>query len=378
MSLTLIEQRNTQEEGFSLIEMFDLAHAHSAAHPLEDATIPADDLLTIFTEDELEEQEARDALDAAEASLDVDEADRREVDEGSDLADALSLYLHEMGRVPRLTAKEEIGLALLVQQGQQEQQRALQANTHANEQVLQQAQAAQRRLIEANLRLVVSIAKKYQTSGLALLDLIQEGNQGLMTAVEKFDPSKGYKFSTYATWWIRQGVGRAIANQARTIRLPVHQVETINRLSKVRARLYQDLGREPLVEEMAQQLGRSVDQIRELLTASQLPLSLHTPLGEEHDTELGDVLEDQSLPEPLEITAHHHLREHVAQALQDLSEREREVLQWRYGLLDGTSHSLSEVGQLLHVTRERVRQIELKALHKLRVKSSDQLKDFLN
>ncbi len=246
----------------------------------------------------------------------------------------------------------------------------------ANEHILQPAHEAHRRLVEANLGLVVSIAKKYQSSGLALLDLIQEGNQGLMLAVEKFDPSLGYKLSTSATWWIRQAIVRAIANQARTIRLPVHQVEMIHRLARVRAHLYQELGREPLVEELAQHLGSSGDKIRELLTASQQPLSLHTPLGED-DHELGDVLEDQLLPSPLEITSQHLLQEAVAQAFQQLSRQEREVLQWRYGLLDGTSHTLREIGEHLHVSRERVRQIELKALQKLRLKSSDQLKDFL-
>lgn len=377
MSLIMMEQLETQEEELSLTDMFELAHAH-AAQPLADTNRAADELWNIFTENDLEDKEELDALDATEAHLDVDEPDRREPEEGSELGNALSLYLHEMGRVPRLTAQEEIGLALLVQQGKLEQQRALHANTLANDSVMEQAQEAQRRLIEANLRLVVSIAKKYQTRGLALLDLIQEGNQGLMLAVEKFDPTKGYKFGTYATWWIRQYVVRAIANQARTIRLPVHQVETISRLSRVRARLYQELGREPLLEEMAQQMGTSREKIRELLIASQHPLSLHTPVGEENDNELGDILEDQRLPSPTEITAHHQLQESVADALHELSEREREILQWRYGLLDGTSHTLREVGELLHVSHQRVRQIEMKALEKLRLKSSDQLKDFLN
>ena len=378
MSLTLLEQLETQEEELSLTDRTDLAHAHAAALALDDASIPVDDLLTIFTENDLDDDDELADLDATEAHLDIDEADLAAAEEGSDLADALNLYLREIGRVPRLSAKEEIRLGLLVQQGQREQQRALQANTLANATVMEQAQAARRRLIEANLRLVVSIAKKYQTSGMALLDLIQEGNQGLMLAVEKFDPTKGYKFSTYATWWIRQYVVRAIANQARTIRLPVHQVETIGRLSRVRARLYQELGREPLVEEMAQQMGTSVEKIRELLEASQRPLSLHTLLGDENDNELGDVLEDQHLPSPTEITAQHQLQESVAEALHGLSEREREVLQWRYGLLDGTSHTLREVGERLHVSHQRARQIEVKALQKLRLKSSARLKDFLN
>jgi RNA polymerase primary sigma factor len=283
-----------------------------------------------------------------------------------------------MGRVPRLTAKEEIRLALMVQQGKREQQRAIQYDALPNDEVMEQAKDAQRRLIEANLRLVVSIAKKYQNRGLALLDLIQEGNKGLMITVEKFDPTKGYKFSTYATWWIRQFVSRAIANQARTIRLPVHAFEAINSVSRVSARLHQELGREPTVGEIAQQMGGSVEKIRELLKASQQPISLETPVGEDNDNELGDLVEDQMLESPMEITAQHQLQERVADALQDLSERERYVLQLRYGLLDGIGHSLKEVGEILHVSRERVRQIEVQALQKLRVKSSDQLKDFLN
>jgi RNA polymerase primary sigma factor len=377
MSLTTIEQLKIQEET-SLTDMLDRAHSHSAAQTLNDASISADNLWNNFTENELEDQEEIDALDSTEDDLDVDDADLTETDDSDELGNALSLYLREMGRVPRLTAKEEIRLALMVQQGRRERQCAIQYDTLPNDKVMEQAKDAQRRLIEANLRLVVSIAKKYQSRGLALLDLIQEGNKGLMIAVEKFDPTMGYKFSTYATWWIRQFVSRAIANQARTIRLPVHAFETVNRVSRVGARLHQELGREPTVGEIAQQMGSSVEKIRELLKTSQQPISLETPVGEDNDSELGDLVEDPMLQSPMEITAQHQLQEHVADALQDLSERERYVLQLRYGLLDGTGHSLKEVGEILHVSRERVRQIEVQALQKLRVKSSDQLKDFLN
>ncbi len=294
MSLTMIEQLKTQEEA-SLTDMLDRAHSHSAAQTLDDANISADNLLTNFTENELEDQEEIDALDSTEADLYVDDADLTESDDSGELGNTLSLYLREMGRVPRLTAKEEIRLALMVQQGKREQQRAIQYDALPNDEVMEQAKDAQRRLIEANLRLVVSIAKKYQNRGLALLDLIQEGNKGLMITVEKFDPTKGYKFSTYATWWIRQFVSRAIANQARTIRLPVHAFEAINSVSRVSARLHQELGREPTVGEIAQQMGSSVEKIRELLKASQQPISLETPVGEDNDNELGDLVEDQML-----------------------------------------------------------------------------------
>ena len=379
MSLTMIEQlEEIQEEGLSLTDMLEFDSSRSAAHLLDGANSPADELLNSFTAHGFEKKEERDALDSTEASLSVADVDRTATDKGSELAPALSLYLHEIGCIPRLTAKEEMRLALLAQQGRLEQHRATQDNTLPNDAVMERAKAAQRRLMEANLRLVVSIAKKYQNRGLTLLDLIQEGNIGLMIAVEKFDPTKGYKFSTYATWWIRQFVSRAIANKARSIRIPVYLFEMINRISRVSARLYQDLGREPFVDEIAQQMGTSVEKIREALKASQQPISLETPLDEENDNELGDVLEDQTLQSPTEITAQHQLQEYIADALQDVSEREREILQLRYGLLDGTSHSLTEVGKLLHLSRERVRQIEMRALQKLRVKRSDQLQDFLN
>ncbi len=378
MSLIMIEQLNTQEEALLTDTMLGLSHSHSNAQTLDDNNLPADDLLNSFTENELDDQEGIDALESTGVNLFVDDADLTENDDGSELGNTLSLYLRDMGRVPRLTAREEIRLALLIQQGQLEQQRALQDDTLPNDTVMERAKEAQRRLIEANLRLVVSIAKKYQNGGLALLDLIQEGNKGLMIAVDKFDPTKGYKFSTYATWWIRQYVSRALANQARTIRIPVHMYEKINRVARVSARLHQELGRKPTVEEIAQQIGSSEEQIREILKASQQPISLETPVGEENEDELGDLLEDQLLQSPMEITAHYQLQEYIAHALEDLSERERDILQLRYGLLDGTSHSLTEIGELLHVSRERVRQIEMKALQKLRVKSSDQLKDFLN
>jgi RNA polymerase primary sigma factor len=376
MSITMMEQPETQAEESSFTSMLDLAQTHSTAQTLDDANIPADDLLNIFTEHDFEDNEEIDALNSTEANL--DDADLIETDESSELGNALSLYLREMGRVPRLTGEEEIRLELMIQRGKLEQQRAIQYDILPNDKVMEHAKDAQRHLIEANLRLVVSIAKKYQNRGLALLDLIQEGNKGLMIAVDKFDPTKGYKFSTYATWWIRQSVLRAIANQARTVRLPVHMFEKNNRVSRVSARLYQELGREPLVEEIAQQMGTSVEQVREILKARQQPISLETTVGEDDDNELGDFIEDQVLQSPMEITALHQLQEYVADALQDLSERERGILQLRYGLLDGTSHSLTEVGERLHVSRERVRQIETKALQKLRVKRSDQLKDFLN
>jgi RNA polymerase primary sigma factor len=374
MSLIIKEQ---QEQELALINMLDRAQSLSYTQALNASSRPADDLLHSFTENDPENTEEAEALDTTEAEPPVDDTELPEVDEGGEVGDELSLYLREMGRIPLLTAKEEVRLALMAQQGRLELQRALQDNTLPDNQVMEQAKKAQRCLIEANLRLVVSIAKRYQNRNLALLDLIQEGNQGLMVAVDKFDPTKGYKFSTYATWWIRQFVSRAVANHARTIRLPVHLFETINRVSRVRAHLCQELGREPDTAEIAQRMGMSVEKIRDSLKVDQQPISLETPVGEDDDNELSDFLEDQMQQSPMEITAQHQLQAYVTNALQDLSERERYILQLRYGLLDGTSRTLAEIGRILHLSRERVRQIENKALQKLRVERNDQLKDFL-
>jgi len=379
MSHIMVEQLEIGKEISIDDTMSGLEDAHHDSSTPDDAHKATDDLNS-FLAYELDDQEESDTMQPARAGLLVDDVDLDDADltDDSELGNTLSLYLRDMGRIPRLTPKEEIELALQLQQGQYEQQHALQTNTLPNARIMEQAKEAQRRLIEANLRLVVSVAKKYQNGGLALLDLIQEGNKGLMIAVDKFDPMKGYKFSTYATWWIRQYVSRALANQARTIRVPVHMYEKINRVTRASTRLHQELGRKPSVEELAQHIGSSEEQLQEILLASQQTISLETPVGEDNEDELGDFLEDQFLPSPLELTAFSQLQEYVALALQGLSERERDVLQLRYGLLDGTSHTLAEIGELLHVSRERVRQIEIKALQKLRVQGSDQLRDFLN
>jgi len=297
----------------------------------------------------------------------------------SSLDDPVRMYLREIGRVPLLKAEEEVHLAQIMERGKQERLRGERLKVVPNRKYLDAADEAQRRLTEANLRLVVSVAKKYIGRGMNLLDLIQEGNIGLIRAVEKFDYTKGYKFSTYATWWIRQAITRAIADQARTIRIPVHMVETINRLIRISRRLLQDLGREPTSEEIAAQMEITPEKVREIIKVSQEPVSLETPIGEEEDSKLGDFLEDCTALAPAEAASHQLLKEQVEDVLDSLTERERKVLQLRFGLDDGRSRTLEEVGKEFHVTRERIRQIEAKALRKLRHPSrSRKLKDYLD
>jgi len=308
--------------------------------------------------------ELPDAFGIAISDLDVE----------ASLDDPVRMYLREIGRVPLLTAEEEVRLAQRMERGKAERLKAT-----PSRRIMEDGEEAQRRLTEANLRLVVSVAKKYIGRGMSLLDLIQEGNIGLIRAVEKFDYTKGYKFSTYATWWIRQAITRAIADQARTIRIPVHMVETINRLIRISRRLLQDLGREPTSEEIAAQMDISPEKVREIIKVSQEPVSLETPIGEEEDSHLGDFLEDHTALAPAEAASHQLLKEQVEDVLDSLTERERKVLQLRFGLDDGRSRTLEEVGKEFHVTRERIRQIEAKALRKLRHPSrSRKLKDYLD
>ncbi len=312
------------------------------------------DVLRITEDDDVDDEEI---ILTEEDEVDVENIDLS-VPDGISIEDPVRMYLKEIGKVPLLSAEEEIELAQRMEDGDED---------------------AKKRLAEANLRLVVSIAKRYVGRGMLFLDLIQEGNLGLIKAAEKFDYRKGYKFSTYATWWIRQAITRAIADQARTIRIPVHMVETINKLIRVSRQLLQELGREPLPEEIAEEMNMPVERVREILKISQEPVSLETPIGEEEDSHLGDFIQDDNVPVPADAAAFTLLKEQLVEVLGTLTEREQKVLRLRFGLDDGRARTLEEVGKEFNVTRERIRQIEAKALRKLRHPSrSRKLKDYLD
>mgnify|MGYP004445645687 CR=1 FL=1 len=329
-------------------KIFDFLEA-SGVDVLRITENSADDLM-------LDDDMDIDGLDDEE-EVELDKIDLS-VPEGVSIEDPVRMYLKEIGKVPLLSAEEEIELAKKMEQGDEN---------------------AKKRLAEANLRLVVSIAKRYVGRGMLFLDLIQEGNLGLIKAVEKFDYRKGYKFSTYATWWIRQAITRAIADQARTIRIPVHMAETINKLIRVSRQLLQELGREPTPEEIAEEMDMPVDRVREILKISQEPVSLETPIGEEEDSHLGDFIQDDNVPVPADAAAFSLLKEQLVEVLGTLTEREQKVLRLRFGLDDGRARTLEEVGKEFNVTRERIRQIEAKALRKLRHPSrSRKLKDYLD
>lgn len=340
-------------------------------------SISYDEILAILSTDEFEPEQfevmletlenmgvqvTRDSQSGKEKGESSQEPEEDEIDlsipEAVNIDDPVRMYLKEIGKVPLLTADEEVGIARRMEAGDEE---------------------AKRELAEANLRLVVSIAKRYVGRGMQFLDLIQEGNLGLIKAVEKFDYTKGYKFSTYATWWIRQAITRAIADQARTIRIPVHMVETINKLIRISRQLLQEFGREPTPEEIAKAMGISENKVREIIKIAQEPVSLETPIGEEEDSHLGDFIQDEDAPAPAEAASNALMKELLWEVLDTLTPREAKVLRLRFGLDDGNPRTLEEVGKEFHVTRERIRQIEAKALRKLRHPSrSKKLKDFLD
>lgn len=332
----------------------DTEHMEKVYEYLEAVNI---DILRMVNDDDLDAD-----IDDLILSDEEDEVDMEKIDlsvpDGISIEDPVRMYLKEIGKVPLLSAEEEIDLARRMAEGDE---------------------SAKKRLAEANLRLVVSIAKRYVGRGMLFLDLIQEGNLGLIKAVEKFDYQKGFKFSTYATWWIRQAITRAIADQARTIRIPVHMVETINKLIRVSRQLLQELGREPQPEEIAKELDMPVDRVREILKISQEPVSLETPIGEEEDSHLGDFIQDDNVPVPAEAAASTLLKEQLSEVLNTLTDREQKVLRLRFGMNDGRARTLEEVGKEFDVTRERIRQIEAKALRKLRHPSrSRKLRDYLD
>ena len=338
---------NLDEDQFEkVLETLDASGVDVLRIALLEEDIPEDDII----DDE-------DIVLSEEDEVDVENIDLS-VPDGVSIEDPVRMYLKEIGKVPLLSAEEEIELARRMEEGDEE---------------------AKKKLAEANLRLVVSIAKRYVGRGMLFLDLIQEGNLGLIKAVEKFDYNKGYKFSTYATWWIRQAITRAIADQARTIRIPVHMVETINKLIRVSRQLLQELGREPTPEEIAEEMNMPVERVREILKISQEPVSLETPIGEEEDSHLGDFIPDDNIPVPADAAAFTLLKEQLFEVLGTLTDREQKVLRLRFGLDDGRARTLEEVGKEFNVTRERIRQIEAKALRKLRHPSrSRKLKDYLD
>lgn len=341
------------------------------------------DVLTISETDEEPDADALLEVESDE-ELAVEKIDLS-VPEGTNIEDPVRMYLKEIGKVPLLSAEEEIELAQKMEAGEFAKSQLTEYSDSLDddekkelEDLVNQGDYAKKKLAEANLRLVVSIAKRYVGRGMLFLDLIQEGNLGLIKAVEKFDYRKGYKFSTYATWWIRQAITRAIADQARTIRIPVHMVETINKLIRVSRQLLQELGREPSPEEIAEQMEVPVERVREILKISQEPVSLETPIGEEEDSHLGDFIQDENVPVPADAAAFTLLKEQLVEVLSTLTEREQKVLRLRFGLDDGRARTLEEVGKEFKVTRERIRQIEAKALRKLRHPSrSRKLRDYL-
>ncbi|WP_127058788.1 RNA polymerase sigma factor RpoD [Veillonella ratti] len=341
-----------------LDDMYEVLQKSNIDVITDDAEVAAED--DDIIEDEEESDEVR---EAKEVSLDLS------IPEGVNIDDPVRMYLKEIGRVPLLSADEEILLAQQIEAG---------AKDDASYKEMKAGERAKQKLIDANLRLVVSIAKRYVGRGMLFLDLIQEGNLGLIKAVDKFDYTKGYKFSTYATWWIRQAITRAIADQARTIRIPVHMVETINKLIRISRQLLQDKGREPLPEEIAEGMGISVERVREIQKIAQEPVSLETPIGEEEDSHLGDFIEDQDAIAPDDAASYILLKEQIEDVFSCLTDREQQVLVLRFGLKDGKPRTLEEVGQHFSVTRERIRQIEGKALTKLRNRGKrDKIKDFL-
>ena len=357
-------------------EISDALHEQTdlTAEQLDDIYVTFNKL-NIEVVPDVDDEDKDDALEPEPDDEDVEGASEKHisidlsVDASVNIDDPVRMYLKEIGRVPLLSADEEIVLAKQIEAG---------AAEDATYKEIQLSKKAKKKLVDANLRLVVSIAKRYVGRGMLFLDLIQEGNLGLIKAVDKFDYTKGYKFSTYATWWIRQAITRAIADQARTIRIPVHMVETINRLIRVQRQLLQDLGREPKPEEIAKKMNMTPDKVREILKIAQEPVSLETPIGEEDDSHLGDFIEDKDAQSPVEHAANELLKEQLEEILETLTDREENVLKLRFGLKDGKTHTLEEVGSAFGVTRERIRQIEAKAIRKLKHPSKlNKLKGFM-